>query len=85
MNNEQVVKAWSVGREARGGNMISTGSRLFSYALEIGGTIAGKRIVGDFTAQGQAFYSMTTSHHVSKAKGYADCIVSADEFRSLVA
>ena len=85
ITNDQVVKAWAEGKEARGGNMTSTGARLFSYGLEIGGTVNGERVLGDYTAQGQAFYSMTTSHHVSKAKGYADRIVPADEFRALVA
>jgi hypothetical protein len=71
-NNEQVVAAWAAGREAQGGNLTSTGSRLFSYALQIGGTYNGAKVVADFTRKGGTFYSVTTSRHVSIAKQVAD-------------
>lgn len=81
--NEQVIAAWSAGRELAGGNLKSTGSRLFSYALQIGETINRKKFLGDFTAKGGAFYSQTTSQHVSKAKAVADEVISGDMFQKL--
>ena len=77
-STEQVVAAWAEGREAQGGTLKSTGSRLFSYALQIGETIDGVKVAADFTARGGAFYSQTTSHHVTRAKAVAGRVVDAE-------
>ena len=84
-SNEQVVAAWAEGREAQGGNLKSTGKNLYSYGLRIGGTVSAKgkqvKVVGDFTAKGGGFFSMTTSHHGSRAKGVADVVFSPREWQ----
>ena len=78
MRNEEVVQAWSTGRVAAGGNLLTDGRKLYSYRLCIGHTEAceltgrPQKIVRDYTAKGDmGFVSMTTSHHVSLAKRYA--------------
>ena len=95
--NDQVIQAWAAGQEARGGNLTSTGSKLFSYALQIGGTyikwntiVPGTtwrqvdvKVVGDFTRKGGAFYSVTTSRHVSKAKAVLADVEQAEIFPGL--
>ena len=88
--NDQVIQAWAEGREARGGNLTSTGSKLFSYALQIGGTytnaFSGRvnvKVVGDFTRKGGAFYSVTTSRHVTKAKAVLADVEEAEIFPGL--
>ena len=83
--NDQVIQAWAEGREARGGNLTSTGNHLFSYGLRIGGTIesafAGTiKAVGNFTRKGGAFYSVTTSRHVAKAKGVASWVIEPNKY-----
>ena len=74
MNKSQVINAWSQGRYARtpnGSLTADSNGQLRSYNLVIGMRTATGLIVGDFTAIGKAFYSMTTSHHVSDAKHVA--------------
>ena len=75
-SNEQVIEAWAEGREAEATNLKSTGTRLFSYRLQIGETLDGIKIAGDFTAKGGAFYSQTTSHHGTAAKAVAGRVVA---------
>ena len=78
MRNEEVVQAWSTGRVAAGGNLLTDGQKLYSYRLCIGHTEAceltgrPQKIVRDYTAKGdRGFVSMTTSQHVGLAKRYA--------------
>ena len=75
-SNAQVIAAWAEGREAEAANLKSTGTRLFSYRLQIGETIDGIKVVGDFTAKGGEFYSQTTSHHVTATKAVAGRVVA---------
>ncbi len=82
MNKSQVIAAWTnrqIARTPNGSLTSSSDGTLYSYNLAIGATIGDERIVGDFTARGGAFYSMTTSHHVSDARQVAK-VVSVDEF-----
>ena len=83
-SNAQVIAAWAEGREAEAANLKSTGTRLFSYRLQIGETLDGIKIAGDFTAKGGAFYSQTTSHHVSRAKSVAHLVVTPRRLNTLI-
>ena len=69
--NEQVVKAWAEGRVLRGVNMRTDGISLWSYRLQIGDTLCGKKVVYDYTSGGMGFVSNTTSKHVGLAKAVA--------------
>jgi len=72
MKNLEVVQAWSTGRVASGGNLMTDGRKLYSYALCIGTTVDGSKVVYDYTAKGElGFVSQTTSQHVGLAKRYA--------------
>ena len=72
MRNEEVVQAWSTGRVAAAGNLLTDGQKLYSYKLCIGTTVDGSKVVNDYTAKGElGFVSMTTSQHVGLAKRYA--------------
>ena len=55
-------------------NKRTDGLNLYSYNLRIGYTENGKKVAVNHTAAGGSFYSMTTSKHVSYAKGVADVI-----------
>ncbi len=69
MKNEDVVRAWVDGRVASGGNLMTDGRKLYSYALCIGTTEDGYKEVRDYTAKGAyGFRSQTTSQHVGLAK-----------------
>jgi len=72
MKNFDVVQAWSTGRVAAAGNLLTDGQKLYSYKLCIGTTVDGSKVVHDYTAKGDhGFVSMTTSQHVGLAKRYA--------------
>ena len=72
MKNADVVRAWVDGRVASGGNLMTDGRKLYSYALCIGTTVDGSKVVYDYTAKGElGFVSQTTSQHVGLAKRYA--------------
>ena len=66
--NEQVINSFLNGRDARGLNLFARGSSLYSYNLKIAERTTSGVIVYDFTATGNAFYSMTTSQHVGLIK-----------------
>ena len=69
MKNADVVRAWVDGRVASGGNLMTDGRKLYSYALCIGTTEDGYKEVRDYTARGAyGFRSQTTSQHVGLAK-----------------
>ena len=72
MTNEQVINAWLKGKVGAAGNLSTDGRKLYSYALCIGTTVDGSKVVYDYTAKGElGFVSMTTSQHVGLAKRYA--------------
>ena len=81
MTKSQVIQAWTNGKIARtpnGSMSAASDGTLRSYNLAIGAHIDGQLIVGDFTARGGAFYSMTTSHHVSDARHVAKLVPVAE-------
>lgn len=84
MKNSQVVKAFATGRPAAAGNLTTDGQSLWSYRLKIAArSPKGKVVVGDFTAPGGAFHSVTTSKHVSLAKTVADTVMLPELFSEL--
>jgi hypothetical protein len=84
MKNSQVVKAFAAGRPAAGGNLRTDGKNLWSYQLKIAAlTPKGKVVVGDFTAPGGDFHSVTTSRHVSLTKTVADLVMLPELFSEL--
>ncbi|MEC9305992.1 MAG: hypothetical protein VX449_10515, partial [Pseudomonadota bacterium] len=72
LKNQQVIEAWQHGQRAanhRGTLQCYSDGTLYSYGLHIGRrTPAGVCIVGDYTAPGGGFKSVTTSCHVGRAK-----------------
>ena len=72
MTNDRVIEAWQRGECAinhRGTLKCYSDGTLYSYHLHIGRrTPAGVCIVGDYTAPGGGFHSVTTSCHVGRAK-----------------
>lgn len=81
-NNEDVAKNWANGVAAsnHGKNYLTDGESLWSYNALIGITTKnGQKVLGEFTAAGGQFLSMTTStKHVSPARRVA-CAVVAPE------
>ena len=74
MRNNQVIQVFSEGEKASSwtGNLRTDGTNLWSYNKKIAHrTRAGVVVVGDFTAPGGDFSSVTTSGHVNRAKGVA--------------
>ena len=66
--NDQVIKSFLYGRDARGLNLFTDGNALYSYRLKIAEGTSSGVIVYDFTAKGGDFYSVTTSQHVGLIK-----------------
>jgi hypothetical protein len=74
MRNNQVIQVFSEGEKAASwnGNLRTDGTNLWSYNKKIAHrTKGGVVVVGDFTAPGVDFSSVTTSGHVNRAKGVA--------------
>ena len=83
MRNDAVVHAFSRGQRARAGALRTDGRSLWSYDLKIAQRTAEGIVVGDFTAPGGDFYSMTTSKHVGMAKREAHTIMLPELFTEL--
>ena len=66
--NSDVINSFLYGRNARGLNLSTDGTALYSYSLKIAEWTSNGVIVYDFTATGGDFYSMTTSQHVGLIK-----------------
>ena len=66
--NSDVIQSFLNGRDARGLNLFTDGTSLYSYRLKIAEWTSNGVIVYDFTATGGDFYSMTTSQHVGLIK-----------------
>ena len=81
-NNSDVAKNWANGIPSsnHGKNYLTDGESLWSYNALIGITTKnGQKVLGEFTAAGGQFLSMTTStKHVSPARRVA-CAVVAPE------
>ena len=66
--NSDVINSFLYGRNARGLNLSTDGTALYSYRLKIAEWTSNGVIVYDFTATGGDFYSITTSQHVGLIK-----------------
>jgi len=85
LRNELVLEKWKDGEKAssHNGALSTDGTSLFSYNLKIGHRAkSGATIVGDFTAPGGSFRSMTTSCHVGKARAIAGHIMHPAVFKN---
>jgi hypothetical protein len=70
MTNKEVAVAWSEGRRAAAGHFSTDGKNLYSYALLIGQTVGGKKVLTRYRV------SVTTSKHTNLAARFADEVVS---------
>tara|TARA_R110000772_G_scaffold67283_1_gene149365 strand:+ start:233 stop:529 length:297 start_codon:yes stop_codon:yes gene_type:complete len=78
-NNINVVRAWKNGKNARNlrSTLYTNEGKLYSYRLKVGDrTTSGITALGDFTAAGGGFRSMTTSRHIQIAKPLAEIIMN---------
>ena len=83
MRNSQVIRHFAAGRRAAAGNLQTDGRSLWSYNLKIAQRTDEGIVVGDFTAPGGDFHSMTTSKHVGMAKREAHTIMLPELFTEL--
>lgn len=83
MRNKDVISAFVWGKRAAAENLHTDGRSLWSYNLKIAQRTAEGIVVGDFTAPGGDFYSMTTSKHVGMAKREAHTIMLPELFTEL--
>ena len=83
MRNQDVVRSFAWGKRAAATNLQTDGRSLWSYNLKIAQRTPEGIVVGDFTAPGGAFHSMTTSKHVSMAKREAHTIMLPELFTEL--
>ena len=81
MNNNDVVQSWRRGKPAKGSNLKTDGSELYSYGLLIGRTKGktDRKHVIDYT--GDDAYSKTTSRHVNQAKRVAHRIINPSKLQ----
>jgi hypothetical protein len=83
MRNKDVIRSFAWGKRAAAGNLQTDGRSLWSYNLKIAQRTPEGVVVGDFTAPGGGFYSMTTSKHVGMAKREAHTIMLPELFTDL--
>jgi len=69
MTNREVAKLWSQGVAAASGNMSTDGRGIWSYAMLIGETVDGERVVY------RRARSQTTTKHINLAARWADKVV----------
>ena len=87
-NNSDVAKNWANGIPSsnHGKNYLTDGESLWSYNALIGITTKnGQKVLGDFTASGGQFLSMTTStKHVSPARRVACAVVAPQDLMNYI-
>ena len=84
MKNEQVIKAFTMEREAKGGNLYSDGKRIYSYGVTIGFNMAGRCFVIDYTSTGGHYITQTTSTHVNRIKREAGVkTITSAEYKAM--
>ena len=83
MRNKDVIRSFAWGKRAAAGNLQTDGLSLWSYDLKIAQRTPEGVVVGDFTAPGGGFYSVTTSKHVGMAKHEAHTIMLPELFTDL--
>ena len=75
VEQDKVGEAWAKGKAASANNFSTNGREIYSYALIVGKTVSGKKVVIDYTKTGGHFKSATTSRHIAIAKRFADKVV----------
>ena len=83
MKNQDVIRSFAWGKRAAAPNLQPAGRSLWSYDLKIAQRTPDGVVVGDFTAPGGDFHSMTTSKHVGMAKREAHTIMLPELFNDL--
>ena len=83
MRNKDVIRSFAWGKRAAAGNLQTDGRSLWSYNLKIAQRTPEGVVVGDFTAPGGGFYSVTTSKHGGMAKREAHTIMLPELFNDL--
>ena len=83
MRNKDVIRSFAWGKRAATPNLQTDGRSLWSYDLKIAQRTPEGVVVGDFTAPGGQFHSMTTSKHVGMAKREAHTIMLPELFTDL--
>ena len=83
MKNQDVIRSFAWGKRAAAANLQTDGRSLWSYNLKIAQRTPEGVVVGDFTAAGGDFHSMTTSKHVGMAKREAHTIMLPELFTDL--
>ena len=83
MRNQDVIRSFAWGKRAATANLQTDGRSLWSYDLKIAQRTPEGVVVGDFTATGGGFHSMTTSKHVGMAKREAHTIMLPELFTDL--
>ena len=83
MRNQDVIRSFAWGEPAAAGNLQTDGRSLWSYDLKIAQRTPEGVVVGDFTAPGGDFHSVTTSKHVGMAKREAHTIMLPELFTDL--
>ena len=74
MNQVEVVNRWVRSEKGRAGALRTFDGKLYSYALLIGVTVKGRRVLYDYAGK----VSCTTTRHVNLAKTLADEVVSKE-------
>lgn len=85
MKNQDVIRSFALGERGAAANLQTDGCSLWSYNLKIAQRTPEGVVVGDFTATGGDFRSMTTSKHVGMAKREAHTIMLPELFTELFA
>ena len=68
MRNRDVIRRFTMSREARAGNLSTDGKTIRSYSLVIGFNLGEQSYVIDYTGATGHFISQTTSTHVNAIK-----------------
>ena len=83
MKNQDVIRSFAWGTRAAAAHLQTDGRSLWSYDLKIAQRTPEGIVVGDFTAPGGDFHSMTSSKHVGMAKREAHTIMLPELFTDL--
>lgn len=83
-SNSNIPSYWAQSVTAHSNNrqFRTDGQNLYSYNLVIGVTVAGQKILLDYTAPAGYMVSATTSQHVGKARTSADQIMNPEVART---
>ena len=83
-SNSNIPSYWAKSVTAHSNNKQyrTDGQNLYSYNLVIGVTVAGQKVLLDYSAPAGHMVSSTTSQHVGKARRWADQTMNPDVART---